>query len=124
MKYFVKFIVINLVLTNYCIANDEYVSKQDFQNLSAMVKTLEERIQALEGARQEQKAKPSNGSNKKANWRKLKRGMSFADVTELLGEPGKITTSSLGGQTWYYPNALGGRIRFDENSNVEEWSEP
>lgn len=61
------------------------------------------------------------GKNKQ-NWRRLEKGMSKAEVKQILGEPGKINTASYG-DTWYYPDVLGGSVDFD-NGRVEGWSEP
>lgn len=44
----------------------------------------------------------------KSQWRLLSIGMAKDDVRKLLGEPGKVSSYGLGGEVWYYPDALGG----------------
>lgn len=58
----------------------------------------------------------------RSNWRQLRRGMSFSDVKQLLGEPRQVRVS--GSATyWYYPNILGASVTFYEN-RVDGWEEP
>ena len=123
MKIFKTILLLSIFYINLALASDELVSKDQFQSLSDTVKALESRIQKLEGGGSGQKVKSSIGSSKKANWRKLKRGMTLNEVTELLGEPGDISVYSSGGQTWWYPNALGGKVSITDDK-VDGWSEP
>lgn len=58
-----------------------------------------------------------------ADWGSLHRGMTFSQVTKLLGKPGDtrmLPTTS----TWYYPNIHGRSVEFDRNNRVERWSQP
>lgn len=58
-----------------------------------------------------------------AQWHALKRGMSWSQVIELLGKPGKKRVSPMA-ETWYYPDSDGGTIEFDRDGRVSGWSEP
>ena len=60
----------------------------------------------------------------KSNWRKLRLGMTKSQIREILGEPLKINANAVLGDTWYYPDVLGGDIRFSTNGKVKSWSEP
>ena len=54
------------------------------------------------------------------NWRRLRIGMSRAEVVGILGEPGKVT-SYYAFERWEYPDALGERVDFDERGRVSVW---
>ena len=53
-------------------------------------------------------------------WRRLRIGMTRAQVVALLGEPGKIT-SYYAFERWEYPDALGERVNFDERGRLASW---
>ncbi len=59
----------------------------------------------------------------KAGWRRLRVGMSQAEVRGILGEPGKINVAPPV-TLWLYPDALGGNVVFDEKEKVQGWNEP
>ena len=51
--------------------------------------------------------------------------MTKDEVRRLLGEPGKISASDYLGDRWYYPDALGGNVKFDSDTErVTDWDEP
>ena len=56
-------------------------------------------------------------------WSKLRRGMSWSQVRTILGSPGSKTTGVFG-DVWFYPDSSGGRVVFDRDSRVSEWTEP
>ena len=56
-----------------------------------------------------------------ASWRRLRVGMSQAEVAQILGEPGKITRY-YAFTRWEYPDALGRRVNFDERGRLLAWS--
>jgi outer membrane protein assembly factor BamE (lipoprotein component of BamABCDE complex) len=58
-----------------------------------------------------------------ATWSLLKIGMSWSQVTGLLGSPGDKTTGVFG-DVWFYPDSSGGRVVFDRDSRVSSWSQP
>ena len=58
-----------------------------------------------------------------ATWSLIKIGMSWSQVTGLLGSPGDKTTGVFG-DVWFYPDSSGGRVVFDRDSRVASWSEP
>jgi len=58
-----------------------------------------------------------------ATWSLLKIGMSWSQVTGILGQPGDKTTGVFG-DVWFYPDSSGGRVVFDRDSRVASWSQP
>jgi hypothetical protein len=58
-----------------------------------------------------------------ATWSLLKIGMSWSQVTAVLGSPGDKTTGVFG-DVWFYPDSSGGRVVFDRDSRVASWSQP
>lgn len=59
------------------------------------------------------------------NWRRLRKGMTKAQVKAILGPPGKIRADDYYGDTWYYPDVLDGEVSFDGDSErVDGWEEP
>ena len=61
----------------------------------------------------------SEGWRKLANWRSLKKGMSFEEVREILGEPGRIRGGTL--TDWTYPDQAS--VTF-LNDRLFGWTEP
>ena len=62
----------------------------------------------------------------KANWRKLSVGMEAKKVRGILGDPGKVFTTSVGGKprvVWYYPSVFGGSVELEEDK-LRSWKEP
>lgn len=99
--------------------------------IESRINDLEKRVSALEQsptkASKQSKTKGaaqnSSGWKNKSNWRALRKGMNESDVLNLLGEAGKVNSQSFG-VSWYYNDALGGRVDFDANSMlVTGWSE-
>jgi hypothetical protein len=61
----------------------------------------------------------------KSRWRLLEKGMTKAQVQEILGPPVEIDNSySALGEFWYYPDMLNGEINFDAQGLVKGWREP
>jgi len=58
-----------------------------------------------------------------AAWSLIKIGMSWSQVTAVLGAPGDKTTGVFG-DVWFYPDSSGGRVVFDRDSRVASWSSP
>jgi|AntDeeMinimDraft_5_1070356.scaffolds.fasta_scaffold18810_2 outer membrane protein assembly factor BamE (lipoprotein component of BamABCDE complex) len=138
MKKFINLkILIILVFIVCCTQKPVIAQKSKIEVLQSKVKILQKKISQLENkiARLEkllssdkatsvssQHGVNSDGWKDKQNWKKLKKGMSKEEVKKVLGKPGKIRTASYG-DTWYYPDVLGGRVNFDAG-RVEGWSEP
>jgi hypothetical protein len=58
------------------------------------------------------------------NWRRLRQGLGQIEVGYLLGQPGRVVVGERS-TLWLYPDAWGGRVRFDtESGRVEAWAEP
>lgn len=58
-----------------------------------------------------------------AAWSLIKVGMSWSQVTAVLGSPGDKTTGVFG-DVWFYPDSSGGRVVFDRDSRVSSWNSP
>ena len=58
-----------------------------------------------------------------AAWSLLRIGMSWSQVTAVLGSPGDKTTGVFG-DVWFYPDSSGGRVVFDRDSRVSSWNSP
>jgi len=56
-------------------------------------------------------------------WSQLRRGMSWSQVSKILGTPGAKTTGVFG-DVWFYPDSSGGRVVFDRDSRVSSWTVP
>jgi len=56
-------------------------------------------------------------------WSQLERGMSWSQVSKILGMPGEKKTGVFG-DVWFYPDGSGGRVVFDRDSRVSSWTEP
>ena len=102
--------------------------KQRVAALEAIVADLQSRLSKLEAPirRSDPAAAPKNDAEPwkdKANWRRLNKGMSKAELTRIFGEPGKIV-SGYHFEIWYYPSPLGGSVTIDDNNRVTGWSEP
>ena len=82
-------------------------------------------LQLPQGKSASAKAAPVGGGDgwrDKANWRKLKRGMSKEDVKILLGDPAKIT--EVADQSWwYYGSVPMAKVEFGPGG-VIGWAEP
>jgi hypothetical protein len=65
---------------------------------------------------------PAAGWRNKEAWRRLKTGMTQAEVKSILGEPGRIDGGFI--SIWYYPDVLGGSVSFDHRGQLMAWREP
>ena len=93
------------------------------QTLEETVQVLERRIASLEVLLREQSS-PTSVPPGKESWRKLRHGMSEAEVEALVGSPSKIVANEDYFIWWYRETAIG-RVEFDTRSRkVKEWSEP
>jgi hypothetical protein len=94
------------------------------QKLEETIQALERRVASLEEALRERHASPNTNSDN-ASWRKLRKGMSTADVEKLLGSPSKIIEFG-SFASWFYDSSSGhGTVRFGGKSRVlESWTEP
>ncbi|WP_185752252.1 hypothetical protein [Pseudomonas fluorescens] len=91
--------------------------------LEDTVRTLERRVATLEDQLRQRNAAPSIPPDK-ANWRRLQKGLSEADVERLLGSPTKVN-ANLAFTTWEYGDSDGGYVQFDAKSRtVMGWYEP
>ena len=57
-----------------------------------------------------------------ANWRRLKRGMKYDEVRELLGEPERISGGSVA--VWRFGNSASSGTATFIDDELESWTEP
>jgi len=94
------------------------------ERLELRTAALEERIRQLEGTDNPEAARGKPAATRGnardiANWRRLKRGMSFDEVRNLLGEPDRVS----GGYMTLWSWERGGDVTF-LNNKLEGWTEP
>lgn len=92
--------------------------------LEKEVQDLKVRITNLEGSQNNTSSSqkivsPNDGWKRLANWRTLKKGMSFDEVRAILGEPGRIQGGSV--TFWTYPDRAS--VTF-YNDRLDGWTEP
>jgi heme exporter protein D len=103
-------------------ATSDQSLKQRLDSLERQVVDLDRRLLRLEASqRGAPAAEPAtNGSSSDiTNWRRLREGMSYSDVRELLGDPTRVDGGSVA--SWAYPRH--GRVDF-VSGKVTSWSEP
>lgn len=90
--------------------------------LEEAVRTLERRVAILEDQLPQRGAAPSIPPDR-VIWRRLKKGMSEADVERLLGSPTKVEAGPI--TTWHYGDGdeRGASVEFYDGG-VNGWSEP
>ena len=59
---------------------------------------------------------------KHSSWASLKIGMTWSQVKETLGVPGKVQAGVFG-DVMYFPDGNGGKVEFDRDGRVSSWSE-
>jgi len=58
-----------------------------------------------------------------ADWQALRKGMTWSQVSAVLGKPGKKRIGVMS-EIWFYPDADGGSVEFDRDGRVSGWNEP
>ncbi|MEP7043659.1 MAG: hypothetical protein ABI843_11390 [Dokdonella sp.] len=56
------------------------------------------------------------------NWAALNIGMTWSQVKQILGVPGKVKAGVFG-DVMYFPDSSGGSVEFDRDGRVAKWSE-
>jgi len=56
------------------------------------------------------------------NWAELSIGMTWSQVKQILGVPGKVKAGVFG-DVMYFPDSSGGSVEFDRDGRVAKWSE-
>lgn len=102
-----------------------------FGKLSERVWQLEEDVESLKLQITQLTSQTSSANNRQkphtsidgwknlTNWRSLKKGMSYDNVRQILGEPGRIQGGSF--TFWIYPDR--GSVTF-YNDRLDSWTEP
>lgn len=126
LSWFTILIVFTIMFPAIVFPQDQ---NKKIKELELKIIQLEQRIEKLEAIileSQRLQAKPIVSSPNKwkdrANWRLLRKGMSKTEVERILGEPPKVDVGSYF-EHWYYPDALGGDVRFNSNGEVDSWVE-
>ncbi len=98
----------------------------DSERISQLVNEVNElrlRVQKLENfqpnANNQKQVVANEGLKSIVNWRKLKTGISYNEVRELLGEPLRIEGGGIA--TWWYEK--NGRVVFNRDT-LYSWDEP
>jgi hypothetical protein len=106
-------------------SSTDYRQAADWSPDTTFPRLSEARPNPPQGLLPTRRPKPAlAGWRSRANWRKLRQGMTQAEVKALLGPPGSID-NSLGFSVWWlYPDILGGRVEFNRDGGVTGWSEP
>jgi hypothetical protein len=113
--------ILALTIIFICHAQITFAQTNELEELKLENIKLKNRIQELESVDcpKTTKYKKSSGNP----WHSLKVNISKAEVTSLLGKPGKIDKWKTG-EAWYYPDSRGGEVDFDINGKVTGWLEP
>ena len=90
--------------------------------LEKRIAKLENLLLAPERSQKKPVIRSKNDWRNKANWKLLRKGMTKQEVEQILGEPPKIN-ASINGDFWYYPDALGGIVRFHPQDFLQSWVE-
>lgn len=120
-RYIFALSVLILTFNEQAPAQSSTESRVD--KLEETVRILERRVATLEDQLRQRNAAPSIPPDK-VSWRRLKKGLSEADVERLLGSPTKV--DAFGTFTiWNYDDQGGGEVQFDAKSRtVTGWHEP
>lgn len=137
----VRHFILTTTIALCCYSNNVLAQLPETQELRLEVEALKKRVQELESTQpvknpeQPPELKISKApvaaetpevktKTVKANpWHSLQVNISKAEVTALLGKPGKIDKWKTG-EAWYFPDSRGGEIDFNTDDNVTGWLEP
>jgi len=122
MKTRVLLVAAALLTFGFAEAIAETSSESRMAKLEEAVRVLEQRVVALEDQLRAPAA-PTGSASVKANWRKLRNGMSESDVEQILGSPSKVDNYG-SFFFWHYDYPSGGHVKFGRSRTVEGWSEP
>lgn len=109
-----------LSFTLNCFANDG----ERITQLEKEVQELKQRLSKLEAPQsvsinQQRHITTGEGWKSLANWRSLKKGMSYDEVRAILGEPARVQGGNF--TLWFYSNRS--NVDFYEDK-LHGWSEP
>lgn len=93
--------------------------------------TLEQRVSSLEKKESEAPASARSPAAKPSgpprwqdqkNWSALRIGMTWSQVKQILGVPGKVKAGVFG-DVMFFPDDKGGSVEFDRDGRVSGWSQ-
>jgi hypothetical protein len=137
----VRHLMLMAAITLFGYSNNAWAESTEIKELKLEVATLKKRIQELESTQPVKipevptdlknlnapvAPETPNVKTKKTTgnpWQSLQVNLSKAEVTSLLGKPGKIDKWKTG-EAWYFPNPRGGEIDFNASDSVTGWLEP
>lgn len=122
-------LLLSVMTISGAYAGDDDGLRQQIESLSKRVGELERRIDALEAPEVkeviQQVVPPANAgdSTDTSNWDRLKVGLGYDDVRELLGEPVRIRRGDL--ELWFYSDkgTNGPYVKFFLRQ-VNDWKAP
>lgn len=122
------FLIVGFFFPTSTIAQQNESLQAKVEKLQQKVSQLETRVAKLEklllsnesDSKSSQAVNDSKPWENKQNWRKLERGMSKDEVSQILGEPDDIMTS---GPSSYWRYANGGSVNFYDE-DLDGWHEP
>ena len=91
--------------------------ERDMQEVEIRISALETKLSGISKA--EEAVMAGEGWKSLANWRKLKTGMSYESVTEILGSALRVDGGTMA--TWHYENYAD--VTFIDGK-VRSWTEP
>jgi BMFP domain-containing protein YqiC len=93
-------------------------------NLEQRVSTLEQKTTVAPAAVAAAPAVPAGPPRWQdhKNWAALNIGMTWSQVKQILGVPGKVKAGVFG-DVMYFPDGNGGSVEFDRDGRVAKWSE-
>lgn len=92
------------------------------EELEKIIRNLEQQISGSPAAAHKHSSSAEAWKNRQ-NWRRLRKGMSKTEVTQILGVPGKIDMGSIL-EFWHYDYPRGGSVNFNNRGTVNGWDEP
>ena len=119
----VRHVTLISTIAVFCYSGNAPAQSTETQELKMEVETLRKRVRELESITLVNASKVKTKKASGNPWHSLQVNISKAEVTALLGKPGKIHKWKTG-EAWYFPNTKGGEVDFDANNNVSGWLEP
>ncbi len=124
-----KLLTLTLILIFVAVPAREMQADDRILKLEKRIIELELRVAKLEKLLSATQSEPSiqimpGNYEKMANWRRLKLGMTKAQVKAILGDPPRRRVFPPGFDYWYYPNETAAQVQFDMSGKLSGWQEP
>ncbi len=123
----IRHLMLMAAIALFCYSNNAWAEEStEIQELRLENEALKKRVQELESAQPVKALETAKVQTKKVGgnpWQSLQVNLSKAEVTSLLGKPGKIDKWKTG-EAWYFPDPSGGEVDFNADEMVTGWLEP